>query len=173
MSDYEDLLRALTAERFRAPAPSSPAEHRGSEPARADRADDQVTFVDSGHAAVGGPGPRSRLEARGATVEKLLLRVEEVAGLLDVGRSQVYAPIKAGDLASVKIGGSRRITRDQLHECLERLVTLGAERLPATAPPAVQDRAEGEALDKPLQPPSRHCRRRSDRGGPIPTRSLP
>lgn len=54
-------------------------------------------------------------------MEKLLLRVEEVAELLDVGRTTVYALIKCGDLHSVKIGGSRRVPSTALQNYLDRL----------------------------------------------------
>ena len=42
-------------------------------------------------------------------------RAEEVAELLGVSRSTVYRLMGEGLLASVKVGGSRRITLDQLN----------------------------------------------------------
>ncbi len=48
--------------------------------------------------------PAQRAEAK-------LLRVEEAAALLCVGRSTAYELIRSGQLASLKIGGSRRVPR--------------------------------------------------------------
>jgi excisionase family DNA binding protein len=49
----------------------------------------------------------------------LLLRVSEVSQILGLSRSAVYGLILSGSLASVKIGRSRRIPRDEV----ERWVT--------------------------------------------------
>ena len=54
--------------------------------------------------------------------ERLLLRVEEVADLLGIGRTRVYALIAAGHLQSVKIGGSRRVPMTAVREYLARLL---------------------------------------------------
>lgn len=43
-------------------------------------------------------------------MEKLLLTTREVAELLNVGRNRVYELIYAGQLPSVKLGGSRRVS---------------------------------------------------------------
>lgn len=42
-------------------------------------------------------------------LKPLLLRVEEVAQLLAIGRSTVYELIASGQLPSVKVGGARRV----------------------------------------------------------------
>jgi excisionase family DNA binding protein len=42
-------------------------------------------------------------------MEKLLLTTAEVAKILSVGRNRVYELMYSGQLASVKLGGSRRI----------------------------------------------------------------
>jgi hypothetical protein len=42
---------------------------------------------------------------------KILLRVEEVARMLDIGRYRVFDLINSSDLVSVKIGASGRIPR--------------------------------------------------------------
>lgn len=55
-------------------------------------------------------------------MEKLLLRVEEVAEVLDIGRTRVYHLIKVGELRSLKIGGSRRIPSTAVQEYLDRLM---------------------------------------------------
>jgi excisionase family DNA binding protein len=49
---------------------------------------------------------------RGAAQERLLLRPEEVADALAVGRTAVFELIRTGELRSVKIGKSRRIPAD-------------------------------------------------------------
>ncbi|QDP94989.1 helix-turn-helix domain-containing protein [Microlunatus elymi] len=46
----------------------------------------------------------------------LLVTPEEAAALLRVGRSKVYELIRLGELRSLKIGGSRRISTEALHD---------------------------------------------------------
>lgn len=53
---------------------------------------------------------------------KILLRVEEVARMLDIGRCRVFDLINSGDLVSVKIGASRRIPEQAVREYVARLV---------------------------------------------------
>jgi excisionase family DNA binding protein len=53
--------------------------------------------------------------------ERLLYRVDEAASVLAVGRARVYDLIMSGALESVKIAGSRRITRAALEEYVARL----------------------------------------------------
>ena len=52
---------------------------------------------------------------------KLLLKVEEVAEMLNLGRSKLYSYILSGELRSVKVGRRRLIPRDAVHEFVERL----------------------------------------------------
>lgn len=52
----------------------------------------------------------------------MVYRVEEVARALRIGRTKVFDLIKSGELASVKIGGSRRIPASSVHEYLSRLI---------------------------------------------------
>ena len=54
-------------------------------------------------------------------MEKLLLSPIEAADQLGIGRSKIYELMRLGDLRSVKIGGSRRITRAALAEFVSRL----------------------------------------------------
>lgn len=54
-------------------------------------------------------------------VEKLLLKPEEAAEVLSIGRSKVYELIGTGELASVRIGASRRIPADALVEFVSQL----------------------------------------------------
>ena len=44
----------------------------------------------------------------------MLVTANQVARLLGVSRSQVYVLMKSGQLGSVQIGRSRRITKDQV-----------------------------------------------------------
>lgn len=51
----------------------------------------------------------------------LLLTAEEAAWALRVGRSKVYELMRSGQLRSVKIGGSRRVSTVALAEFVARL----------------------------------------------------
>lgn len=50
----------------------------------------------------------------------LLLRVPEVCELLALGRSTVYVLMTAGDLETVHIGRSVRVTAESAHSFVER-----------------------------------------------------
>ncbi len=50
---------------------------------------------------------------------RLLLRIEEAADEMRIGRSKAYALARSGELPTVRIGRSVRISR----EALERFVT--------------------------------------------------
>ena len=52
---------------------------------------------------------------------KLLLKVEEAAQLLSLSRKTLYDLMRRGELASLKIGGSRRIPLSALHTLIARL----------------------------------------------------
>ena len=49
-------------------------------------------------------------------IEPVLLRPEEVAAALGVGRTAVFELMRTGELRSVKIGKSRRIPADAVAE---------------------------------------------------------
>ncbi|WP_158852336.1 helix-turn-helix domain-containing protein [Saccharothrix deserti] len=55
-------------------------------------------------------------------MKDMLYRVEEVARALRIGRTKVFDLIRAGELTSVKIGGSRRIPATSVQEYLSRLM---------------------------------------------------
>jgi excisionase family DNA binding protein len=55
--------------------------------------------------------------------DKVLLRPEEVAELLGVGRTKVYELMGSGLLRSVKIGGSRRVPKVAVDEFVAKLLT--------------------------------------------------
>ena len=48
-----------------------------------------------------------------------LLSVQEVAGLLGMGRSWVYQQIRSGELAGVHLGGSVKVRREDLERYIE------------------------------------------------------
>lgn len=54
-------------------------------------------------------------------MEKLLYRPEEAAELCSLGRTSIYAAIRSGRLASVRIGAARRIPADALAKFVESL----------------------------------------------------
>jgi excisionase family DNA binding protein len=61
------------------------------------------------------------MRERGVRQERLLLRPEEVAEALAVGRTAVFELIRTGELRSVKIGKSRRIPADAVVEYIAGL----------------------------------------------------
>lgn len=61
------------------------------------------------------------------SIDKLLLKPEEAAEMLSIGRSKVYELIGTGELASVRIGTSRRVPTDALVEFVSRLQGPAAE----------------------------------------------
>ncbi len=52
----------------------------------------------------------------------LLYKPEEAAAVLGIGRSKVFELMASGELTSVQIGRSRRITQEALAEFVARLV---------------------------------------------------
>ncbi|WP_410580254.1 helix-turn-helix domain-containing protein [Amycolatopsis sp. lyj-108] len=54
--------------------------------------------------------------------EPLLLKVDEAARLLCIGRTRVYDLIRSNDLRSVKIFGARRIPRTSLDSYVASLL---------------------------------------------------
>lgn len=54
--------------------------------------------------------------------EKLLYRIPEAAGLLDLGLTKTYELVRSGRLRAVHIDRAIRIPADSLREFVERLV---------------------------------------------------
>ena len=54
-------------------------------------------------------------------MDKLLLTPEETANALSIGRTKVYDLMARGELASVRIGGSRRIPVEAVTSFLDAL----------------------------------------------------
>ena len=61
------------------------------------------------------------MEATTTEVERVLLRPEEVAAMLGIGRSIVFELLRSGELRSVKIGKSRRIPTVAVYEYVDGL----------------------------------------------------
>ncbi len=57
--------------------------------------------------------------------EPLLLRVEEVARALAVGRTKVYELIASGQLPSITIGSARRVPTEALAKWIAEHVDVG------------------------------------------------
>ncbi len=57
--------------------------------------------------------------------EPLLLRVEEVARALAIGRSKVYELIASGELPSITIGSARRVPAEALQKWITEHVDVG------------------------------------------------
>jgi excisionase family DNA binding protein len=55
-------------------------------------------------------------------MDRRLYRVEEVARIMQIGRSKVFDLMRSGELASVKIGGSRRVPAQAIDSYLDRLL---------------------------------------------------
>ena len=62
-----------------------------------------------------------RIERTGGALPALLVRPEDAARALGVGRTKVYELMRSGALRSVKIGGLRRIPATALAEFVARL----------------------------------------------------
>jgi excisionase family DNA binding protein len=54
-------------------------------------------------------------------MEKLLYTVEEAAEVLSISRSMVYCLMNRGEIASVKVGGLRRFSKDALFDYVKSL----------------------------------------------------
>ena len=65
-------------------------------------------------------------------MEKLLLRPNEAAELLGVGRSTIYALLASGDVPSVRVGRSVRLPLEALRQWV---AARAARKLPDTEAP--------------------------------------
>jgi excisionase family DNA binding protein len=55
------------------------------------------------------------------TMDRVLLKVSEVAGAIGLSRSKTYELISRGDIESVMIGRSRRVPSEAVIDFVERL----------------------------------------------------
>jgi excisionase family DNA binding protein len=62
-----------------------------------------------------------RVSSDVVVMDKLLLRPEEAAAVLSIGRSRLYELLGSGELDSVRIGTSRRVPAEELVRYVERL----------------------------------------------------
>jgi len=60
-------------------------------------------------------------------VPKLLLTPEEAARALGVGRTTLYGLLRTGAVASVRIGGSRRVPISAIEDYVQSLTTPGVD----------------------------------------------
>ena len=65
--------------------------------------------------------------------ERLLYRVPEVAGLLGLGLTKTWELVYRGDLESLKVDGSRRVTRQAVEAYIERQQAASAQPHDAAA----------------------------------------
>ncbi len=56
-----------------------------------------------------------------ANVPRLLLRIEEAADRMGIGRSLMYRMVLSGEVESVHVGRLRRIPSECLQEAVDRL----------------------------------------------------
>jgi excisionase family DNA binding protein len=59
-------------------------------------------------------------------MEPLLLKMEDAAAVLGISRSKAYELAAAGRLETVRIGASRRVTREALERFVEHLADTAA-----------------------------------------------
>jgi excisionase family DNA binding protein len=71
-----------------------------------------------------GTTPTPLVPAPGHGVERLFLTAEEVAEVLHIGRTRVYALMAAREITSVKIGSLRRVPVDAVRAYATGLVAL-------------------------------------------------
>jgi excisionase family DNA binding protein len=69
-----------------------------------------------------------------ADSEPLLYTVDDVAQMLSIGRTQVFALVRSGELRSVKIGRSRRFLPEQIQEYVDKLRRSAQSTEAATEP---------------------------------------
>jgi excisionase family DNA binding protein len=61
-----------------------------------------------------------RADSADVDSDLILFRISRVEQLLDLSRSRICQLIASGELASLKIGGARRVSASQLREFLAR-----------------------------------------------------
>ena len=80
-----------------------------------------AAFRDDGHSATGPDGEPAPGRAGPVGLPKLLLTPEEAAHVLGIGRTKLYQLLADGQLPSVRIGGSRRVSADALTRFVQGL----------------------------------------------------
>jgi excisionase family DNA binding protein len=87
--------------------------------------------------------------------DSLLLTPEEAATVLRVGRTTVYALMKAGDLRPVHIGRSCRISRAELERYVRHLQAPPPPRRARTGSRRRRSSDQGSLFDVVHSPPDR------------------
>lgn len=96
----------------------------------------------------GALGSRVPGRSRATAMEPLLLRPEEAARLLDLGRSTLYQLIGGGELPSVTIGRARRIPLAALRAWIAARTSGGIPSAPRDE--SASRAADGDKGDDPL-----------------------
>jgi excisionase family DNA binding protein len=63
-----------------------------------------------------------------SAVEKLLLTPEDAAEALSIGRSKLYELLATGELASIRLGGCRRVPTEAIRHFVAQLSQASAPR---------------------------------------------
>jgi excisionase family DNA binding protein len=64
---------------------------------------------------------------QGATVEALLLRADEAAVVLGIGRTKVFEMLASGELPAIRIGRCVRIPKDRLERWIDEQANAHAQ----------------------------------------------
>ena len=88
---------------------------------------------------------------RDAGITPLLLTPEQAAHALGIGRTRLYQLLATGQLASVKLGGSRRISRRALQTYVDGLERPKVTPVDETAP-AARPRSHRPSSAVPAEP---------------------
>ena len=138
-----------TGGRLQAPPPPSCSRQDGRVHTRPPRSASRAN-PDRGVVAGSDPQPLGNAMAG----EPLLLTPEEAADVLRIGRTTIYALMKAGELHAVHIGRSCRLSRAELERYVDRLQAPHRLRRPRRAPTAGKAPRPGPAL-RHSPPPGR------------------
>ena len=80
-------------------------------------------------------------------MERMLYTVDEVAGMLGLGRTKIYELIKLGELTSVQISRARRVPSDAVTAFIARLAARDGEVVVHTLrAPIPEPSARGETM---------------------------
>ena len=98
-----------------------------------DRLAQTAAFRNDGHSVTGPDGDPASGYAGPLGLPKLLLTPEEAAHVLGIGRTKLYQLLADGQLPSVRIGGSRRVSTDALSRFVQGLQAVTAGQQAARA----------------------------------------
>jgi excisionase family DNA binding protein len=71
---------------------------------------------------------------QGALVEPLLLRADEAAIVLGIGRTKVFEMLASGDLPAIRIGRCVRVPKDRLERWIDEQATTQSRASGVTVP---------------------------------------